>query len=127
MPAGALAGPGREKGALMSSLRAGDSFDMVTASRLTLGGGASWKSSSVECRDGLLVRLLTSVRANCLYAKLDSVSLSRQQKYTRSRKKEAMVDPRSQRRRPHLMGHIMVMCSFVGSVPPEPSEPRPLA
>lgn len=29
MPAGALAGPGREKGALTSSLRAGESFDMV--------------------------------------------------------------------------------------------------
>lgn len=29
MPAGALAGPGREKGVLTSSLRAGESFDMV--------------------------------------------------------------------------------------------------
>lgn len=29
MPIGAFAGPGREKGALTSSLRAGESFDMV--------------------------------------------------------------------------------------------------
>lgn len=29
IPAGAFVGPGREKGALTSSLRAGESFDMV--------------------------------------------------------------------------------------------------
>lgn len=34
MPAGALVGPGREKGALMSSLSAGESLDM-----LVMGGG----------------------------------------------------------------------------------------